>query len=286
MLKRGLFVMIEFKKNKASCVRVSDMNNLEIYKASYTTHAFSRHWHEGFGIGVIENGCEVFDYEGAKQLAPQRSIILMNPCVIHTGAAANQQLGWQYHMMYPNIECLQEIAAQINEKNNAIPYFPAPVVADRDCAEKLLYLFSLFEHSSLLLEYKSIFIQTMTTILQRHSTLTYREINKKSDTTVVDLIKEYIQQYYYKNISLGELAAICQRSQFHLLREFERTVGIPPHTYQIFIRIQLAKQLLLKGKSILTVALETGFTDQSHFSRHFKRITGITPREYIYASAK
>jgi len=272
------------KKNKARCVRVSDMNNLEIYKASYTTHTFSRHWHDGFGIGVIENGCEVFDYEGDKQWAPQRSIVLMNPGVIHTGAAANQQIGWQYHIMYPGLECLQKIAEQINEKNNSIPYFPNPVVFDNDCAEKLLNLFSLFEHSPLSMEHQSVFINTISIILQRHSTLIYTEMNRKRDNKVVNFIKEYINQYYSKSIDLGELVIISGRSKFHLLREFEREVGIPPHTYQIFIRIQKAKELLLKGQSILAVALETGFTDQSHFSRHFKRILGITPREYIYAN--
>ena len=276
--------MVMLKKNKARCVRVLDMNNLEIYKASYTTHTFSRHWHDGFGIEVIENGCEVFDYGGDKQWAPQRSIVLMNPGVIHTGAAANQQIGWQYHIMYPGLECLQKIAEQINEKNSCIPYFPIPVVFDNECAEKLLNLFSLFEHVPLSMEHQSVFINTMAIILQRHSTLRHIEMNRKKDNKVVKVVKEYIHQYYSKSISLGELSIISGWSQFHLLREFEREIGIPPHTYQIFIRILKAKELLLKGQFILAVALETGFTDQSHFSRHFKRIVGITPREYIYAN--
>ncbi len=276
--------MVMLKKNKARCVRVSDMDNLEIYQASYTTHVFSRHWHDGFGIGVIEHGCEVFDYEGDKQWASRRSIVLMNPGVIHTGAAANQQIGWQYHIMYPGLECLQKIAEQINEKNNSIPYFPNPVVFDKECAEKLLNLFSLFEHSPLSMEHQSVFTDAMAIILQRHSTLTHAEMNKKRDHKVVKFVRGYIHQYYNKDISLKELAILSGKSQFHLLREFEKEIGIPPHSYQIFIRIQKAKELLLKGQSILAVAFETGFTDQSHFSRHFKRILGITPREYIYAS--
>lgn len=276
--------MVMLKKNKARCVRVSDMDNLEIYQASYTTHVFSRHWHDGFGIGVIEHGCEVFDYEGDKRWASRRSIVLMNPGVIHTGAAANQQIGWQYHIMYPGLECLQKIAEQINEKNNSIPYFPNPVVFDKECAEKLLNLFSLFEHSPLSMEHQSVFTDAMAIILQRHSTLTHAEMNKKRDHKVVKFVRGYIHQYYNKDISLKELAILSGKSQFHLLREFEKEIGIPPHSYQIFIRIQKAKELLLKGQSILAVAFETGFTDQSHFSRHFKRILGITPREYIYAS--
>ncbi|MDU2064681.1 MAG: AraC family transcriptional regulator [Sporomusaceae bacterium] len=276
--------MVMFKKNKASCVRVADMNNLEIYKASYTTHAFSRHWHDGFGIGVIEDGCEVFDYKGDTQWAPQRSIVLMNPGVIHTGAAANQQIGWRYHIMYPSLRCLQKIAEQMDEKNNLIPYFPNPVIVDNECAEKLLNLFALFEHFPLSMEHQSVFINTIATILQRHSTLTYVELNKKRDNKVVKVVKDYIHQYYNKSISLQELAIISGKSQFHLLREFEREMGIPPHTYQIFIRIQKAKELLLTGQSILAVAFETGFADQSHFNRHFKRILGITPREYVYSS--
>jgi AraC-like DNA-binding protein len=59
---------------------------------------------------------------------------------------------------------------------------------------------------------------------------------------------------------------------------------MPPHAYQIQLRILKAKRLLKKQKSIESVAIETGFVSQSHFGSHFKRLVCITPKQYIQDS--
>jgi AraC-like DNA-binding protein len=82
-------------------------------------------------------------------------------------------------------------------------------------------------------------------------------------------------------VSLGTLAAIAGFSPFHLCRVFERVVGVPPHVYQLDVRLTKAAGLLARGKRIVSVAMETGFCDQSHFHRAFKRKFGVTPRQYL-----
>ena len=72
-------------------------------------------------------------------------------------------------------------------------------------------------------------------------------------------------------------------SACHLLRKFQKYFGLPPHTYQIQNRIKRAKKLLQQGSKILDVALDSGFHDQSHFHRHFKRAMGVTPGTYVKA---
>jgi AraC-like DNA-binding protein len=65
------------------------------------------------------------------------------------------------------------------------------------------------------------------------------------------------------------------------MRTFRRDVGLSPHAYLTQIRVEAAKKLLSEGASIVDVASDIGFTDQSHFTRHFKRITGVTPGQYL-----
>jgi AraC-like DNA-binding protein len=60
-----------------------------------------------------------------------------------------------------------------------------------------------------------------------------------------------------------------------------KKVGLSPHNFQTQIRLKQAKAKLLQGQSIIDVALETGFVDQSHFTRFFKRMIGVTPGEYM-----
>ena len=82
-------------------------------------------------------------------------------------------------------------------------------------------------------------------------------------------------------VSLDELAAAAGLSKFHLLRAFTKRFGLPPHTYHTQLRIATARTLLADGVPISRVALEAGFADQSHLTRHFARNVGVTPGAYV-----
>ncbi len=75
-------------------------------------------------------------------------------------------------------------------------------------------------------------------------------------------------------------------SRFYLIREFKKRFGLTPHQYQMQTRIRKAQHLLLEGRSITEVALITGFCDQSHFDRWFRKMLGITPSEYMEAQIR
>jgi AraC-like DNA-binding protein len=97
-------------------------------------------------------------------------------------------------------------------------------------------------------------------------------------------IRDYIEEHFDQEISLEQLSQIANLSPFHLNRSFSKTFGMPPHAYQIQIRILQAKRLLRKERSIRQVALETGFVSQGHFGLRFKRLVYVTPRQYIQDS--
>ncbi|MEG4942592.1 helix-turn-helix transcriptional regulator [Microcoleus sp. F4-D5] len=79
-----------------------------------------------------------------------------------------------------------------------------------------------------------------------------------------------------------ELAGIAQLSPYYFSRAFKQSVGISPHQYVIQQRVERAKQLLLQGNmSLYEIAIACGFTHQSHLTRHFKRLTGVTPKTLL-----
>lgn len=80
--------------------------------------------------------------------------------------------------------------------------------------------------------------------------------------------------------SLTELAGELGCNQFVLLRAFRREMGVPPHAFVLRVRIERARQLLARGSEITEVAHGLGFADQSHFTRHFKRVVGLAPAAY------
>ncbi len=85
---------------------------------------------------------------------------------------------------------------------------------------------------------------------------------------------------------LDTLCAQSGLSRFQALRKFKHRYGLPPHAYLLCVRIGFAQRALLSGVSAATVAAEYGFSDQSHFSRHFKRIVGVTPAAYASARSR
>jgi len=87
------------------------------------------------------------------------------------------------------------------------------------------------------------------------------------------------------NIDLETLAKRAGLSRFQALRAFKQRYGLPPHAYQLCLRIHHARRLLLEGVTAADVALRCGFADQSHFNRHFKRFNAVTPMQYARAHA-
>src|SRR5882724_2636683 len=85
------------------------------------------------------------------------------------------------------------------------------------------------------------------------------------------------------NLDLETLAKRAGLSRFEALRAFKRRYGLPPHAYQLCLRISHARRLLLEGAPAADVAARCGFADQSHFTRHFKRFNGVTPMQYARA---
>ncbi|WP_216093363.1 helix-turn-helix transcriptional regulator, partial [Klebsiella variicola] len=94
------------------------------------------------------------------------------------------------------------------------------------------------------------------------------------------MVKDFILAHSEENISLHDLAELAGLSPWHFLRQFKKIVGLPPHAWLLQARLFQAQKLLKKGEKITSVALKCGFSDQSHFNRHFKRAIGVTPSQY------
>jgi AraC-like DNA-binding protein len=256
-----------------------DIGGLEYLKASFVHQNFSRHVHEGICIGVVENGAQKFYRSGGQHIAPQDSIILVNADQVHTGQTATEQ-GWSYQAMYPLPEQLGDINRQMDGCNNATPYFPDPVVCDPDVAHMLRQLFSVLENSDNTLERQSWFMASMSMLIQRHSKGRIVLPPIRSAPLMVDILKQYLMDNCHKNVSLEELSQLVNLNPQYLVRLFRKYVGMPPHAWQIQKRVHRAKRLLLQGLSVAGVALDCGFTDQSHMNRYFKRFCGITPGRF------
>jgi AraC family transcriptional regulator len=95
-------------------------------------------------------------------------------------------------------------------------------------------------------------------------------------------VAEYIEEHLGAGLSLDQMAAVTRLSAYHFARQFKAATGLPPYQYVIARRVERAKLLLQQDRdlSLAEVAADAGFSDQSQFARHFKRLVGVTPREF------
>lgn len=96
----------------------------------------------------------------------------------------------------------------------------------------------------------------------------------------IKIICEYMESHYAENMTLNQLKELSGLGKFRLLRLFTKEKGISPYRYLETIRINQAKRLLEQGVLPVEVAFKTGFSDQSHFTNFFKKLIGLTPKQY------
>jgi AraC family transcriptional regulator len=133
-----------------------------------------------------------------------------------------------------------------------------------------------------------LYAEAMATALATHILRNYSAHSHQSvrclgglSPTQLKLVTDYINDHLDQDLSLEELAGIVRLSAYHFCRSFKRSTGLTPHQYLIRQRVERAKLLLKNGNvAIAKVAVACGFTHQSHLNRHFKRLTGMTPKNF------
>jgi len=268
-------------KERAEFQLTEELGGIELLDATYYRQNFSRHCHEGYTVGVIDSGAQKFYRTGDNHIAPQHSIILVNADEVHNGCSASEN-GWSYRAMYPLPEVFESISQELG-LNSGAPYFPNAVVYDPYLAYVLHSTFTILNTSKNRLLRESVLYGALVKLVARHSKSTFNiDLSKPSKSNLL-LAKNFLDEYPEADVSLEKLALISGLSPCHLLRQFQHYFGLPPHTYQIQNRIKLAKKLIKNGDKLIDVAVNSGFHDQSHFHRHFKRAMGVTPGIYSKA---
>ncbi len=126
-------------------------------------------------------------------------------------------------------------------------------------------------------------IQTLTLhLLSNYSTAKTAEvINGGLSGYKLRRVKEFIDENLEEDLSLAEISAVAELSQFHFARSFRKTVGLTPQQYVMRQRIERAKLLLSNAElPIVEISLRTGFKNQSHFTTLFRKFTKLTPKSW------
>ncbi len=252
--------------------RDADLPFYELKICDVGSLAYKKHAHEEYSLGVVDNGRSSFWYEGKTVAVSPRTVVLIPPGLVHS-CNPEQQSRWKYKMLFVEAGWLQTFLA-----SRGVAALNRPVVSDRadypalnGMLKQLTLPASPLEKEAGLLDF---FEQALLGLAGT------RPGNRGKELPKLQVIKEYLHQNYQQKITLAELAQLADLNKFNIIRSFKEEFSIPPHTYQTLLRINLAKKLLRQDRPIVEVVGETGFYDQSHFSKVFKSHTGVTPEKY------
>ncbi|PRW98817.1 AraC family transcriptional regulator [Pseudomonas fragi] len=239
---------------------------------------YARHSHEIFSIGAITSGCCNYLHEKASHRISTGTVVLMNPGDVHACNPVEDQ-PWSYVMLYVDAQWLAGIQQGFDEDAGGLFQ---PVAATYTQSPALfngltgLYAQLIDPELEVLARHEAAikFFSAMQQELGGSVAL------PKPANARVERAAEYIDEHFLRTLRLQDICEAASLSEAYLIRAFEQRYHMTPHAYLINRRIQLAQAQLREGALIADIAQQTGFADQAHFQRVFKKHLAATPGQY------
>jgi len=263
-------------KEEKRTVRFDNDLKVEAYHFEGIMQKFPNHFHEHYVLGFVESGRRFLTCKNKEYNIDAGDLLLFNPLDNHACEQVDDQaLDWRC----VNIEkaVMRRMAEEITGKDD-LPIFTSNVVCQSDAVPTLRDL-----HDMILKEAKDFNKEETFYFLIEQLITDYTKPVAETLAQVSGEIQaacDYMESNYTETITLADLSKVSDLNKYTLLRSFTMQRGITPYQYLSTIRVNKAKRLLEAGVSPIEAALQSGFTDQSHFTRFFKNFIGLTPRQY------
>jgi len=235
---------------------------------------YAPHVHEEYAVGVCTAGREVIRYRGTLHYAGPGSVVVLEPGEAHTGAPADPP-AFTYRVMYP-------AAGLLSDGLGRTPRFREPVIVDPGLAVDLRRLHAALGaglSEAQPMEAESRLSWLLGELVRRHASPSC-DFEVRGAGRVARLVMAQLADRLVSPPALAEIAAETGLSRYQLVRSFRTEVGMPPYAWLAQHRVAHARGLLERGCRPAEAAALTGFADQAHLTRWFRRVVGVTPGVY------
>jgi AraC-like DNA-binding protein len=224
----------------------------------------------------LSDGEIEWTYRGKLHRSGAGGLMLMEPGEVHANPYAVPACDFRALFIAP---ALMQTAAMELGMESVGPHLTRAGTSDAETFRVFARFHASLEGEASLLERESRLASCIRLLLVRYGERTPTSIDKHS-RPALRRVRDLIREHYARPIGLGELVAASGLSRYYLVRAFAKEFGLPPHAYQVHVQIARSQALLAAGASLVFAGTEVGFSDQSHFTRHFKRSVGVTPGLY------
>lgn len=247
------------------------LGGLDLLHADFRRRSFPPHFHDDYTFGLVTRGVNRFRYGRRQLAAPAGTLCLAMPGEIHTGDAGTD--GWTYWTVHVPVAAMAALAAETGYAG--APAFASGVIDDDDAARRFAAFFSgdaadpAFAHEVRVVE-----------ALGRLIRLSSPRAGESRAGGVASRVRDLLADRAAEAVTLADLEAETGVGRYRIIRAFRAAFGLPPHAWQMQVRLARAKALIRAGTPLAEAATAAGFADQAHLTRLFRRFFGHTPGAY------
>lgn len=264
--------------NEIRTVYLDSDLNIEAYRFKGIMQKFPAHFHEYYVIGFIEEGQRHLVCKGEEYIINPGDLLLFNPYDTHSCEQIDGKT-LDYRCINVKPDVMKKAMLDIHG-DESLPCFKQNVLFQSEIVSPLRELHLHVSKDENVFEREELFLYLLEELIQTCSDLTI--LPAVSETSYeIKAICTYLDEHYAKSVTLNDLSTLTGCSKYHLLRSFTKQKGISPYCYLETIRVNQAKKLLEQGVKPIEVTTLTGFSDQSHLTKFFKRLVGLTPKQYM-----
>ncbi|MBR0643890.1 AraC family transcriptional regulator [Roseomonas hellenica] len=250
---------------------------IERIEARFFGDAFTPHRHDTYALGVTLDGVQRFRYRGEERHSLPGQVIALHPDELHDGGAGTED-GLRYRMLYlePSL-LLRALGDQA-----PLPFVRQPVLTDPSLRAALLAALTPLEEGLDEILVADV-VAAVARGLARHAGRPLKPSGRLAPRQVllarrqVLLARDHLAAHATRAVGAAELEGVTGLDRYALSRHFRALLGTSPHRFLLMRRLQRARGMIRAGESLADIAAATGFADQSHLNRHFKKAFGLTP---------
>ena len=270
------------ERERARLTRHAGLGDLELLAARYRDHAYALHTHPTYVFGVVVAGAEKLRIGRRNYLAPNGSIIVVNPEEAHDGEKGCSD-GWAYRTCYPAAALMREVADDLELPH--LPMFAEGVLQAPDLAQDFVRAHRS-AGAGATMESEAAMLEVLRELARRFGDRSAR-IRPEDDSRAARrfrLYRDLLEADLGASVDLTRLAAAAGVTRFQVIRDFKRSAAMTAGQYLRDRRVRAAVALMKTDMPLATIAAELGFADQSHLTRVFKAMKGLSPGAYRAAS--
>ncbi len=256
--------------------RADDLGGAELLRARFNDYAYDMHTHDKACFALITRGAIRIRMRGGEFVARAGDLYAIDAEEPHAGWPIDDE-GWSLRTLYVDAGRLRAIAG---EEAASPPALAGPMIRDRALISLYGGVHACSEAAGPALKRDERYAQFIARLLARHTRTPRRAAAAGREDRAVCRARDFLDHHLGEKVRLAEIAAAAGLPPFRLFRAFERATGMTPHGYQRQARIRFAAGLIRNGHPLGGVAVASGFADQAHLTRSFRRSLGVTPGTY------